>query len=179
MSVFKNITFSKLLYEYLGSDLGYNKLTGKLSILYRYLYAMCYMLQEDWDAYDVYRRKWLLIAKCKPTVYQLQETLKVVLSEHVYAVLVTNCTYIRSDILAPNVEDAAKESDILAPNIDESESSIFAPNINENNYFSRANIAVTIKQGSTIDDVKYVVDSILIAGINKFNINYTYTYSII
>lgn len=74
MAGFRNIDYSKMLYETLRNYFSVNA-AGEMSILYRFMSAIVAPFQAPFDDYQVFRTKEALIASCKWQIGQLTNVL--------------------------------------------------------------------------------------------------------
>lgn len=170
MSQFKTITYSDLLFEFLRYDLSINKVTNSLSILYRWFYAIIFPLQSSFDNYDTFRKKYWHIGGCKPTCGQLANLLNYYFDPTDKRIEIQQATY--NFTFVPTIDDG--ESTVMAYNIDETNTDVQIANIDDQRITK--NIAeIKVPTALLTDELKKVVNLILIEGLNVENIHYKYT----
>ena len=134
MASFKNITYSKLSYECMRAYHSVNA-AGQLSELFKFMLCCVYPLQDQFNQFDLWRRRELLIASCKWQVAQLANVLNMIyipngVSPH--GIYKPNGD-INPGSTIPNIYIVQISSGYtFAPNIEDSNSTTFAPNIDDN-----------------------------------------------
>jgi hypothetical protein len=136
MLPFKNITYSKMLYETLRNyhsvtkvyfDEEGNQQGGLLSDLYKYCLACLYVLQAPWNAFNLWRRDKLIIASCKWQIGQVTNVLNHFFDAELSRIFITQRKL--TNLFAPVID--GNESLTYGWPIDIYESEIFAPVITD------------------------------------------------
>jgi hypothetical protein len=127
MAAFKNIQYSKLLYECMRAYHSVNT-AGQLSELFKLALCSIYPLQTPFDQFDLWRRRELLIANCKWQIGQLTNVLNMLHDPTLKRIFINQNS--SGYLFAPNIDDGS--STTFAPNIDDGSSTTFAPNIDDN-----------------------------------------------
>jgi hypothetical protein len=111
-----------MTYETLRNYFSVNK-AGRLSILYKFLLACLWPLQQQWNTFELWRQKIWLISQCKWQIGQLTNVLNTLYDPISKRIFTTQAE--AGYIFAPTID---YESDLFAPTI-AVESTEFAPTI--------------------------------------------------
>ena len=124
MSKFRNIDYSKMLYEALRSYFSVNK-AGELSYLYKLLTCIIWPLKLQWDSFETYRKKMWLISQCKWALGQLTNLLN-----YLYDPINNSIFLLQSSITLIFAPVIAETSSTFAPVIAET-TTVFVPLIKD------------------------------------------------
>lgn len=154
---FKNINYSRQLYESLRHYFSVNGQTRQMTVLYKILLCFLQVLQAPFDAYDTFRIKEVLIAQCKWQIGQLTNVLNYLYDTALNRIFITQNSI--TLIADPTFDYPAIhfDSDFNA-----------APKIFERTFNDRVSqtiVTINVPAGTDIADLTATVEQIRLKGI--------------
>ena len=153
--MFKSITYLYMLYETLREYFAVNAM-GQLSIMYRYCASCLQALQPTWDNYDAFRNDKKIIAQCKWTKTQVENTLNYIFNVNSIYIIQSSAL----EIFAPTFDN---ESSLYGYLFDDIAPSIYAGMFDDTILIN--NVIIKIPNTLTKAEVENVVNQIIISGL--------------
>jgi hypothetical protein len=164
MLQFRNIDYSKLMFESLRNYFSVNK-NGLISILFKFCLACTWTLTDFFNDFDVFRKKQRLIAYCNWQTGQLTNVLNNLFDSVLLRITITQSRNIQINVPVLT----GNESSVFAPVLTGNESSILAyPSYDNFNILSLVTINIPTNLWNNIytkTDIISTIAQIKISGI--------------
>jgi len=156
MLQFRNIDYSKMLYESLRAYFAVNT-AGQVSIMYKFLLCCLYPLQPAFNNYDIFRIKKKIIAGCKWQIGQLTNVLNYFFDPAYKRIYISQSAV--TNVSAPVFEEITA---ILAPVFEET-TAIFAPIFS--GLSARSSVTFFVPNTVNMSELISIIEQIKINGI--------------